>query len=72
MQRPDVLSPGNYKLDESIQVNKDNTVVLWLGMATLVANNGKPAIEVGDVDGVRLAGWLASCSRQGQWTPLRC
>lgn len=53
-----VLSPGIYKLDESIQVNKDNTVVLGLGMATLVANNGKAAIEVGDVDGVRLAGIL--------------
>jgi len=32
--------------------------VLGLGMATLIATTGKPCIEVGNVDGVRVSGLL--------------
>jgi hypothetical protein len=53
-----VLSPGIYKLEDSIQVTRANTVVLGLGMATLININGKPAVVVGNVDGVRLGGIL--------------
>lgn len=53
-----VLSPGIYNLEDSIQVNNANTVVLGLGMATLVSANGKPCLIVGNVDGVRVAGIL--------------
>lgn len=53
-----VLSPGIYNLEDSIRVNNANTVVLGLGLTTLIAANGKPAIEVGNVDGVRIAGVL--------------
>ncbi len=53
-----MLSPGVYNLDDSITVKQPNTVILGLGMATLVASAGKPAIVVGDVDGVRIAGIL--------------
>jgi len=53
-----VLSPGIYNLDDSIKVNKANTVVLGLGLATLVSTTGKPCIIVGNVDGVRVASIL--------------
>lgn len=53
-----VLSPGIYNLHDSIKVNNANTVVLGLGMATLVSASGRPAIQVGNVDGVRIAGVL--------------
>jgi len=53
-----VLSPGNYKLTESITVNNPNTVVLGIGFPTLISSNGNPAIKVGNVDGVRIAGVL--------------
>ena len=53
-----VLTPGNYNLDDSIKINNANTVVLGLGMATLISATGKPVIQVGDVDGVRIAGLL--------------
>ena len=53
-----VLTPGIYNLDESIMVTHPNTVVLGLGMATLISANGKPAIQVSNVDGVRIAGIL--------------
>jgi hypothetical protein len=53
-----VLQPGNYYLTDSIKVNRDNAVVLGIGMATLVSTTGKPCIEVQNVDGVRIAGVL--------------
>jgi hypothetical protein len=53
-----VLSPGNYKLSDSINVTRANTTILGIGIPTLIVMNGKPAIQVGDVDGVRIAGIL--------------
>lgn len=53
-----VLQPGQYNLDDSIQVNKPDVVILGLGMATLISTTGKACIEVGNVEGVRIAGIL--------------
>ncbi|MFI6654098.1 coagulation factor 5/8 type domain-containing protein [Streptomyces sp. NPDC050523] len=53
-----LLTPGVYHLDQPIQVTRPNTVVLGLGYATLVPDNGVTALRVSDVDGVRLAGFL--------------
>ncbi|WP_314220899.1 coagulation factor 5/8 type domain-containing protein [Streptomyces zaehneri] len=53
-----LLTPGIYHLDRPIQVNRADTVVLGLGYATLIPDNGVTALKVADVDGVRLAGFL--------------
>ncbi|MFF7969824.1 coagulation factor 5/8 type domain-containing protein [Streptomyces sp. NPDC007905] len=53
-----LLTPGIYHVDRPIQVDRPNTVVLGLGYATLVPDNGTTALRVADVDGVRLAGFL--------------
>lgn len=53
-----VLQPGQYNLEDSIKVNKADTVILGLGMATLISKTGKACIEVGNVEGVRIAGIL--------------
>jgi hypothetical protein len=53
-----LLTPGIYHLSESLQVTKPGTVVLGLGMATLIPDNGTAAMTVADVDGVTLAGFL--------------
>ncbi|WP_328676498.1 coagulation factor 5/8 type domain-containing protein [Streptomyces sp. NBC_01261] len=53
-----LLTPGIYHLNQPIQVNRANTVVLGLGYATLVPDNGVTAVKTADVDGVRLAGFL--------------
>ncbi|MFD8309305.1 coagulation factor 5/8 type domain-containing protein [Streptomyces sp. NPDC059690] len=53
-----LLTPGIYHLDRTVQVNRPNTVVLGLGYATLIPDNGVTALRVADVDGVRLAGFL--------------
>jgi hypothetical protein len=53
-----LLTPGIYSLNGTIQVNRANTVVLGLGLATLLAQNGVTAMTVADVDGVIIAGIL--------------
>ncbi|GAA3541914.1 discoidin domain-containing protein [Kribbella ginsengisoli] len=53
-----LFTPGIYHLTDTIRVTKPNTVVLGIGMATLTPDNGKAAITVADVDGVKLGGLL--------------
>jgi len=35
-----ILQPGQYHLEEPIKINNPNTVVLGLGLATLISLNG--------------------------------
>jgi hypothetical protein len=53
-----LFTPGVYHLDKTLQVTKANTVVLGLGYATLVPDNGVATMKVSDVDGVRIASLL--------------
>ncbi|MEU4087398.1 coagulation factor 5/8 type domain-containing protein [Streptomyces aureus] len=53
-----LLTPGIYHLDRAIEVNRAGTVVLGLGYATLIPDNGVTALRTADVDGIRLAGFL--------------
>ncbi len=53
-----IISPGVYHLDVPLHVTGANTIVLGLGLATLVPDGGVSAIDVDDVDGVTLAGLL--------------
>ena len=53
-----ILTPGVYNLKSSINVLYPDTVVLGLGLATLVPQTGREAITVTDVDGVRIAGLI--------------
>ncbi|MGW6784846.1 discoidin domain-containing protein [Streptomyces sp. NPDC054987] len=53
-----LFTPGVYHVDRTIQVDRPGTVVLGLGLATIIPDNGVTAMKVGDVDGVRLAGFL--------------
>ncbi|WP_078883748.1 discoidin domain-containing protein [Streptomyces sp. NRRL S-340] len=53
-----LFTPGIYHVDQTIQVNRPDTIVLGLGLATIVPDNGVTAMKVADVDGVRLAGFL--------------
>lgn len=53
-----LFTPGIYHLTEPIRVARADTVVLGLGLATLVAENGTTAMTVADVDGVTVSGLL--------------
>ncbi|MFF5790165.1 discoidin domain-containing protein [Streptomyces sp. NPDC012693] len=53
-----LFTPGVYHVDQTINVNRANTIVLGLGLATIIPDNGVTAMRVADVDGVKLAGFL--------------
>jgi hypothetical protein len=52
------FTPGVYHLSETINVTRANTVMLGVGLATLIPDNGINAMTVADVDGVKLGGLL--------------
>ncbi|MFI8202662.1 discoidin domain-containing protein [Streptomyces sp. NPDC085937] len=66
-----LFTPGVYPIDETIRVDRPGTVVLGLGLATLVPQNGVDALHVADVDGVRLAGFLIDAGPVRSDTLLR-
>ena len=53
-----LLTPGTYTLEASLQVTAPGTLVLGLGLPSLLPKNGTAAVSVADVDGVTLAGFL--------------
>jgi hypothetical protein len=52
------FTPGVYHVNQTLDVRKANTVVLGIGYATIVPDNGVTAMQVADVDGVRIKGLL--------------
>ncbi len=53
-----LLTPGIYRLTDTIRVTRPDTVVLGLGFATLRPENGVTAMTTADADGIVLAGLL--------------
>ena len=53
-----IFSPGVYYLNQTLQVRRPGTVVLGLGLATLVPQNGIVAMKVANVKSVTLAGFM--------------
>ncbi|MEH1101533.1 discoidin domain-containing protein [Micromonospora sp. CPCC 205561] len=51
-----LFTPGVHRVTEPIRVDRPDTVVLGLGLATIQADNGTVAMRVADVDGVKVAG----------------
>jgi len=53
-----ILTPGVYNLDQPIRVVRRDTVVLGLGFATLVPQNGNSALIVVPSNGVKVSGLI--------------
>ncbi|MCZ4125521.1 discoidin domain-containing protein, partial [Streptomyces sp. H39-S7] len=53
-----LFTPGVYHLSQTLNVTRPDTVVLGIGYPTLIPDNGVSALNVADVDGVKLAGLL--------------
>jgi hypothetical protein len=53
-----ILTPGIYPLDRTIQVTRPDTVVLGLGIPTLIPQHGRVAMTVAGARGVLLSGLL--------------
>jgi len=53
-----LLTPGIYTLDETLTVTRPNTVILGLGLPTLIPHKGAIALATDDLPGVKLAGFM--------------
>jgi hypothetical protein len=66
-----ILTPGVYHLASALQIGRPGTVVLGLGLATLVPDDGTPALVAADVDGVTVAGVLFDAGAEQSPTLLQ-
>jgi len=53
-----LFTPGIYHLSDTIRVTRPDTIVLGLGLPTLVPEHPGPVMIVGDVDGVKVSGLI--------------
>jgi hypothetical protein len=53
-----LLTPGVYAIDRTIKVKRADTIVLGLGFATLIPQNGVVPMTVADVPGVDISGLI--------------
>lgn len=53
-----LLTPGIYHLSASLAITRPGTIVMGLGLATLISDAGNALVSVADVDGVTLASLL--------------
>jgi|WetSurMetagenome_2_1015567.scaffolds.fasta_scaffold00002_10 hypothetical protein len=51
-----LFTPGRYFLKESLKVTRPNTLIMGLGIATLIPENGNTVLDISDVDGVIVCG----------------
>ncbi|KAI0384730.1 glycoside hydrolase family 55 protein [Hypomontagnella monticulosa] len=57
-----LLTPGIYKLDDALRISRADTIILGLGMPSLIPMTGQPALTIADVDGVTIAGLIIDAS----------
>ncbi|HEX4784826.1 MAG TPA: coagulation factor 5/8 type domain-containing protein [Candidatus Sulfotelmatobacter sp.] len=51
-----ILTPGVYNLNQNIQVTRPDTIVLGLGLPTLIPNNGIVPMTVASAEGMSISG----------------
>ncbi len=66
-----LFTPGIYKLNESLKVEKPGTVILGMGLATLTPTEGNLCMEVADEEGVEIAGLLFDAGEKRSETLLK-
>lgn len=53
-----IFQPGVYHVEAPIEVNEPDTILLGLGMATIIPDNDKAAIKTADVSGLAICGLI--------------
>ncbi len=60
-----ILTPGVYDLRAPIVVSRPDTVVMGLGFATLIPQDGNVAMETANVPGIKLSGMIFDAGPRG-------
>ena len=66
-----ILTPGVYDLKAPIVITRKDTVVLGMGFATLVPQNGTAAIDVLQAQGVKLSGLIVDAGPKNSSVLMR-
>ncbi len=66
-----LVTPGVYHLNAPLNITRPDTVVLGLGLATFVPDNGVTAITTADVDGIDISGLMISAGTTNSQTLMR-
>ena len=66
-----LFTPGIYPLEESLKITHPGTVIIGIGMPTLVPVNGNSAVDISDVDGVTVAGIIIDAGKVRSETLFR-
>ncbi len=53
-----LFTPGVYLLDDTLRITRADTILLGLGVPSLIPEKGLPILSVADVDGVKIAGLI--------------
>ena len=60
-----------YKIDKTINVTKENTIIYGMGLATLEAVDGNICMETKDVSGIKICGLLFDAGEKKSETMLK-
>ena len=66
-----LFTPGVYKIDKTINVTKENTIIYGMGLATLEAVDGNICMETKDVSGIKICGLLFDAGEKKSETMLK-
>lgn len=66
-----IFTPGVYEIDRKLMVNRRNTVVLGMGLATLTPTKGNLVMRVGDAPGMKLAGLMFDAGPENSYALLQ-
>jgi hypothetical protein len=59
-----LFTPGIYRLDDTVRVRRAGTIVMGMGLATLIPETGKAAIMTDDVPGITIASLMVDAGPQ--------
>jgi hypothetical protein len=66
-----IFTPGIYHLENTLQVGRPGTIIVGLGLPTLVPDTAAPAMVISDVDGVKVGGIIFDAGATGAPTLLQ-
>lgn len=61
-----IFQPGIYYVNKPIQVDEPNTILLGLGMATIIPTNKDSAIKTADVSGLAICGLILDAGNSSE------
>ena len=61
------FTPGIYHAETPIIVNKKDTILLGSGMTSIIPTNGEMAMQVSDLDGIRIEGLIFDAGKSSKY-----